>query len=296
MFKKFHFRRRGVLQYAPTSDMEAFLISASRVIGKPRGWERLVRALLPPVKFEGKEIYLKTMVEGYVFPVDPATMIGWNIHFFHTYEPEVREQIKSILKPGGVAFDVGANVGWHTLLMASRVGTLGRVYAFEPNPTSCERLLGAVSQNGFSQVGVDHGAVTDREGEFGFEAPPAGNLWDGTGHLLATSHGQSVVSCTTIDHVVQNQSIDRLDLIKIDVEGWELSVMRGARQTIEILRPKVIFEFDSAYVSRCGGTWMEIAEFFADLRYELFFLNPRHGMVKLDRLQSGCGNLLAVSC
>ena len=65
--------------------------------------------------------------DGYVFPVDRGTLLGWYVHFFGTYEPEVQEQIKEILYPGSISMDVGANVGWHTLLMAQLAGPGGKI-------------------------------------------------------------------------------------------------------------------------------------------------------------------------
>jgi FkbM family methyltransferase len=274
------------------------LESLGRVIGKPPGWERLVRALAPPSRFIGGALRQKPMPDGYVFPIDRGTLIGWNVNFFGSYEPEVRVQIKRWLAPGATAVDVGANVGWHALLMATIVGHGGRVYAFEPNDSTRARLLAAIEANHLSQITVDSRALSDRVGIAGFQAPQAGDVWDGTGRLTDAPSDSSrtgpSVECVTLDGFVAERGIGRLDLVKIDVEGWELSVLRGARRTLETLGPAIVFEYDPAYVARCGGSGADLTACLEAADYLLFRLAPRHAPRAVPRLESDGGNFLAV--
>lgn len=272
--------------------LEGALAGIGRVIGKPAGWERIVRTLAPPQRFTGSPLQPTQAPCGYTFPVDRGTLIGWSVHFFGSYEPEVQAQITRWLGPGEVAIDVGANVGWHTLLMAARVGPGGHVYAFEPNATTRERLGRAVEENRLPQVRIDSRAVTDRAGTMGFEAPDAGHVWDGTGHLQPSA-SPSVV-CTTIDAFVAEQGLRDVALMKIDVEGWELSVLRGAARTLETFAPAVLFEYDPAYLVRTGATEGELQGCFSRAGYQLFALAGRRGPTAVSRLGAQAGNFLAV--
>jgi len=241
-----------------------------------------------------------------VFPVDRGTLLGWSVHFFGTYEPEVQTEIRRYLTPGAIAIDVGANVGWHTLLMAARAGSTGRVYAFEPNDSTRRRLVSAVEANDLAQVTVDGRAVADLVGASGFQAPLAGHVWDGTGRLIAAQaqdgrdgrerqEGQTTrIECTTLDAFVAERHIERLALVKIDVEGWELSVLRGARHVLSALRPVVVFEYDPAYVSRSGGAAEDLTRCWSNADYELFALDPRHPPARVERLGDRGGNFLAL--
>jgi FkbM family methyltransferase len=280
------------------SSVDDALMRIGRVIGKPPGWERFVRALAPPSRFVGGALHPTPMAEGYVFPVDRGTLIGWNVHFFGSYEPEVRAQIKRWLAPGQTAVDVGANVGWHALLMASIVGPGGRVYAFEPNDSTRARLTAAIDANGSSQISVDPRALSDRIGTAGFQAPQAGEVWDGTGRLTSAPAGSSrpdaSVECVTLDAFVKERGIESLALVKIDVEGWELSVLRGARRTLETLCPAIVFEYDPAYVARCGGSGAALTACLADAGYVLFQLDPRRAPLAVPRLGEAGGNFLAL--
>jgi len=274
--------------------LESSLRIFSRIFGKPPGLERVIRYLSPPGQLQNCAYY-KEFPDGYSFEVDPATMIGWNIHFFLTYESEVREQIKAALQPGRICLDIGANVGWHTLLMASLVGPAGRVFAFEPNASTRERLTKVIANNGFSQVTIREEALSDQTGFGWFQAPCAGTLWDGTGRLAMKEEADCKhVSCATVDSVVRSSGLDRLDLIKIDVEGWELPVLRGSLHSIKRFRPRIIFEFDPHYITRCGGTSAEILELFQSLDYELFVLRLRHAPSKVTKSDPKAGNLLGL--
>jgi len=271
------------------------LVTIGRVIGKPPGWERVVRAVAPPRRFAHLGLRHQRTPEGYLFPLDRGTLLGWYIHFFGSYEPEVRDQFRRWLRPGDVAIDVGANVGWHTLLMANLVGTEGRVYAFEPNETTRARLLAAIDMNGLTQVVVDPRAASDGPGAVGFQAPVAGDVWDGTGRLVGDrTSGNARVDCVTLDTFAADRGLDRLALVKIDVEGWELSVLRGARLVLETLRPVLLFEYDPMYVSRCGGSGADLSACLADRGYVVFALNPRRRPKRVTGIDGAGGNFLAV--
>jgi FkbM family methyltransferase len=273
------------------------LVHIGRAIGKPPGWERVVRALAPPSRFVGGTLRQTPMPDGYLFPIDPGTLIGWHVRFFGSYEPEVRVQIKRWLSPGGFAVDVGANVGWHALLMATVVGPAGRVFAFEPNDSTRERLNGGIQVNDLHQVVVDSRALSDRIGMTGFAAPRAGEFWDGTGHMTSATgdgRGGGSVPCVTLDRFVAERSLDRLDFMKIDVEGWELSVLRGASHTLATLAPAIVFEYDPAYVARCGGSATDLNACLDAANYRLFMLDARRPPVPIARLEDVGGNILAV--
>jgi FkbM family methyltransferase len=291
--------------------LDLTLVRIGQLIGKPLGWERVVRALAPPTRFANSGVRAARQPDGYVFPVDRGTLIGWSVHFFGAYEPEVRTEIRRHLKAGAIAIDVGANVGWHTLLMAARAGSTGRVYAFEPNDSTRRRLVSAVEANNFMQVTVDRRAVADRLGASGFQAPLAGHVWDGTGRLTAgpaqdslegrereegqeRRERQTTTECITLDAFVTERHIDRVAFVKIDVEGWELSVLRGARHVLTALRPVVVFEYDPAYVSRSGGSADDVTRCWSDADYELFALDPRRPPAPVTHLGDRGGNFLAL--
>jgi FkbM family methyltransferase len=274
--------------------LESSLRIVSWVFGKPPGLEWAIRYLSPPGRLHNCAYY-EEFPDGYSIHVDPATLIGWNIHFFLTYEPEVREQIKAALRPGRIFLDVGANVGWHTSLMASLVGPADRVFVFEPYASTRDRLTTVVASNGFSQVVIREEALSDQVGFGWFQAPRAGTLWDGAGRPTMTEEADcGHAPYATVDSVVRASGLDRLDLTKIEVEGWELHVLGGSVHSIKRFRPRIIFKVDPHYITRCGATSAKILELFQSLDYELFVLCRRHAPSKVTKLDPKTGNFLGL--
>ena len=171
------------------------------------------------------------------------------------------------------------------------------MYAFEPNDSTRVRLNAAIDGNHLTQMTVDARALSDRIGSTGFEAPQAGEVWDGTGRMTGgtvDAPGAMSVPCVTLDAFVAERGIDRLAFMKIDVEGWELSVLAGAARTLAALGPVIVFEYDPAYIARSGGTAADLNACFDAARYTLFRLEPRGAPSAIPRLGSAGGNMLAV--
>jgi FkbM family methyltransferase len=265
-------------------------------IGKPPGWERLVRMLLPPDQY-ARLPESCVVRDGIVFIVQPSVQLGWHVALFGSYEPELREIFRAVLPPGGVGLDIGANVGWHTLLMASLVGDQGRVLAAEPNPSIRTRLLDHLDINRLRQVDVIPFVIADCEGVVEFFAPGADDAASASGHVLrpeASIRGTMQLETRRLDTIASESQIKRLDLIKIDVEGFEWPVLQGGEQTIAKFRPHIVFEYDAAYTSRGGGDPNSITDFFRSHRYRLFAIGRVFAeAVELENWPN-CANIWAV--
>ena len=149
-----------------------------------------------------------------------------------TYEPKTRELFTQLLGPGKTLVDVGANVGYFTVLGALLVGSGGRVIAFEPEPTNHGLLADNIRRNDLGQVLVRNQAVAAEPGELFLDVNPAESGW----HRLATdnspaSHRKVPVTVTTVDLVLSELG-GAVDVVKIDVEGFEPAVVAGMTQTV----------------------------------------------------------------
>jgi len=267
------------------------------MVGKPRGWERVMRRLVPlaecprlPQKWIRRE--------GVSFLATPSVPIGYNVTFFGTYEPELRALMRRYLQPGSVAVDVGANVGWHTLLMARLVGPSSRVLAVEANPSVRERLAEHLKANHFTNVTIVPAALGSEPGKLRFLAPPVDSIGAGDGHVAGESDKDEChiveTEVTTLDALTEREGLPRLDFVKIDVEGFEWPVLQGGVQTLAKFRPVVCFEFNAIYAGRGEGDPEALREYFGKLNYELAVIT-RDGPKPLPNdAWPDCANLLAV--
>ncbi|MFC0514561.1 FkbM family methyltransferase [Mucilaginibacter angelicae] len=169
------------------------------------------------------------------------------------YETEIRTLINLSLKPGFTALDIGANIGIQSIRMANRVGTGGKVYAFEPLGYLQEKFKKNLALNHCTNVSLFPIALSDKEETRSIRINEH-NWNQGTFSLNDTGTGQTQQELTVRigDQVAEIAGLERLDLIKVDVEGFEYHVLRGLKNTIMRHRPRIIFEYDAAYWTRTG--------------------------------------------
>jgi FkbM family methyltransferase len=160
-----------------------------------------------------------------------------------SYEPEQTALFRKWLRPGDTLLDVGAHVGYYTLLSARLVGEKGEVWSFEPNPGNCAWLRRHVSLNGLRNVHVEEVAVSDAGGTARF----AFGSGSGTGRLAAD--GTVEVRAVTLDEFCAEHGI-RPNALKIDVEGGELRVLAGAHRILTTDRPVIFLSTHGAEIHR----------------------------------------------
>ena len=162
--------------------------------------------------------------------------VGADIERNRRYEPYVEQEMRPHLNEGCVLLDIGANIGYFTLLGASLVGTTGKVIAFEPVPDNCELIRLSYAVNGFENVVLYPHAVLDREQECAF-------LMDGSDASLIeqAAPANSLATSVVLDQVLSRE--ERIDVVKMDIEGSEARAWLGMRNIIARHRPIVFTEF-----------------------------------------------------
>jgi FkbM family methyltransferase len=158
--------------------------------------------------------------------------------YFNMIEPEQTAAFAATLKKGQVLFDIGANVGYYTVLGARQVGAEGKVLAFEPVARNLSYLYRHVVKNNLLNVTIVPAACSDAVSLTTFSSGI--NYASGSiGETDTAREGQRPVPTVSVDAVVEKTGISP-DVIKIDVEGAELAVLKGARLTLQDKKP-VIF-------------------------------------------------------
>jgi FkbM family methyltransferase len=192
------------------------------------------------------------------------------------YEPAESVIFKQLVQSGDVVIDVGANIGWYSLLGSTLVGPGGRLLAFEPNPPVNERLAMSVQANAFaSNIEIFDVALSDRRGTATLAVGSSRNL--GAAFLSNDDAGGEVaytVRLMTLDGLIADGvvELDRLNFIKIDVEGHEGFALEGSKDTISRCRPIILSEFSEMLLARSGFAPERLFSFLEANSYEIFRL------------------------
>lgn len=193
--------------------------------------------------------------------------------FREHYEPLLQHGAH-LVHPGDVVFDLGANQGVYTCAFASAVGGRGRVVALEPIPHQAARVRANVALNGFENCTVVEKAISDRAG--------AASLHMGFGDTAASliDDGQSSieVKTTTVDLLVDELGLQRVDFIKLDVEGAEMMALRGAERTLRRFGPGLAVEAADPVL------FQEIRAFLTGLGYEFCVFDGQGGLKSIAAL------------
>jgi FkbM family methyltransferase len=165
------------------------------------------------------------------------------LYFTGTYEPGLLGLLEHELQPGDFVLDVGAHVGVHALTAARRLrelGGRGRVIAFEPTPDSSAAIRAAAARNGLA-VEVVQSALGEADGGIELRGDPRYDTRD-AGVRSQFGEGEVVARApvTTFDAWADDAGLERLDVVKLDIEGAEILALRGMRGSLRRLKPRVL--------------------------------------------------------
>ncbi len=213
-------------------------------------------------------------VRNFQIYLDPKDTYGVSpaIGITGLYEPEVTELFRKLLHKGMTVVDVGANIGWFTLLSASIIGTSGTVIAYEPEPDAFSLLSKSVKLNEFANVKAIQKCVADstRSMELYLATQNLG------GHSIVSQVGNSsiTVNSVTLDETLSGMGINRIDIMKIDAEGAEPQVIKGCVSHLSDVR-NIIMEWNGSY-------WATHADLLDDLlgQFELYEIVKSPFLVK----------------
>ncbi len=264
-----------------------FAASATRwtINNGPRGSGRLlsplVRSIHSPRSSATSVSATVEVAPGLRVNVDTANTYERDLYFLgpRYFDPEVRSLLPRLIRRGHSALDVGANIGIHAIVMAN-ASISGQVLAIEPVPANVERLRANIRLNGLNNIIVIEAAASERSGSIEIHVPASGSSIQPYASVLPNSEFLSSsrpieVRTASVDELVAEYRIRSLDLIKIDVEGFEGAVLRGAWSTLRDQHPVLIVEYREAWWSHAGFDGMELQRDLYSVGYEDVFLTHR---------------------
>ena len=206
--------------------------------------------------------------------------IGAPIARDRMYESHISDQLRTLLKPGDVFVDIGANIGYFTLLGASLVGSQGRIYAFEPLTDNCALIERSVAENSFENVNINPVAIAESRQSFQLDVSGFSSnarVIDFTSEAVPGSGPERPVEAFTLDEMMTET--ERIDVIKMDIEGAEPRAWQGMEQSVNRHRPVLIFEFSPNLIKVTSH--IDHAEFLETVikkDYDLFIIKAEGGL------------------
>jgi FkbM family methyltransferase len=225
-----------------------------------------------PLRQAGFSVYTRLVrnrvvredIDGAQYELHLSEMIDLAL-YLQQFEPDVRAAIRRVTRPGMTILDIGANIGAHTLLFSSLAGPAGRVVAFEPTDFAFAKLQKNISLNPHLHVDLVRLALSDRaaaDEQVDFRAS-----WQTNGSRV---NGISTVNVVRLDDWAEANRLSAIDVIKLDVDGYEYRVISGGERTIARTRPVFIIEASGLHFAEPSRNPFEVLR---RLGYELWDLS-----------------------
>jgi len=222
-------------------------------------------------------------IDGQKFHLDVSGGLRttWNLYYKRIHEPHVTSIFCSLITPGATVVDVGASLGYYTLLAAKRVGNDGSVYAFEPHPPSFERLIENVKLNNWKNVQAFNFAISDKKGEKKLYVFKSG-MASGSSFALKRDSVPITVKTMRLEDAVKTD----IDLVKMDIEGAEVEVLKGMERILAKGKVKIICEVHPKDISLLGHDVAEITELLKKHNYRIYLIDEEGsgGLVSMSRV------------
>ncbi len=266
---------------SPAYDKLLPIIGWNRYSGDTAGtieeWRRWWKYLLLE-KSNGTKTVIMNWMNGLRLRIYPGNEVFRSIFVRGIYDPNLVVVINALLPTDGVFVDIGANMGYCSLLMSEKVGEDGKVFAIEPSERDFLRLVDNVSLNELSNVSVYRLAISDKSGNVKISIAPEERSSLNTLGTAFSNKGieelrtEDVIS-TTLDKFVKQEEINKIDVIKMDIEGSEFKALKGARESIEKYRPALIVGVNKNSLNASGSSVEDIMSMLKALRYKVYYLN-----------------------
>jgi FkbM family methyltransferase len=255
-----------------------------------KGWlvERLLRLFRIQVNDE-----FDVERAGLRWRLNPADFVQADVFWLGRKDYYDIYNLQKLFHPDNVFLDVGANFGYYSLVMASRFDRQCVVHAFEPNPPTLARLRHHVAINSLGGVVQVHDVALSDQAGTACLATKEGN--SGGAHIVDCDRRTIEVKLTTLDDFCDQQHLTRLDAIKIDVEGFEERVLRGAERSLRRWRPVLLMELEPARLRDKQTSVTRVIHFLQKVGYELF-VSRRQTLVSLHYWPEGDDAQMNVFC
>jgi FkbM family methyltransferase len=255
------------------------MLSTHSKVRIARALSRTARAARSLAGLDSRNV--EVVREGLKWRLDLEQGIDLAIYLFGAFERPTLNAYRKLVTHGDTVLDIGANVGAHTLHLARLVGDKGKVIAYEPTAYAVHKLRQNLALNPDldAQVTVAQMMLTDSDDQI--PEPEIYSSWplDGEKDLHARHRGQfkstEGSSASKLDSHLQSLNVNRIDFIKMDVDGFECHVLGGAMATLKNCQPAILMELAPSLYSEHGRSLEELLSLLTHAGYSMFRLNGK---------------------
>ena len=227
---------------------------------------RLAKLMAIVVAFTRNPTRTKT-INGITYELDLREVIDSSLYFTNTYEVKIDRLFDKYVKPGSTVVDIGANIGLHTLRSALLTGEKGKVIAIEPSTWAINKLRRNLELNPELNriIEIRHHALGEKVEQsitLGFQSSYRLN---GKNEIYSEA-----VDVLTLDSIADQNSLKHVDFMKIDVDGHELHILRGAKHLLSISKPVLVVEFTPSYSVDYMAELFEIEQDLCSIGYSAY--------------------------
>ena len=236
-------------------------------------WRPVLERIHPFIQYDKNDQIIRIANPQRAFLIrDEQEYIQRNVYFLNYYEIRETNYVRKILREGDVFVDIGANIGWFTVLASAGVGASGQVFAFEPSRRIHQHLADNVGINNCGNVVLERLALSDASGSAILANANPRN--DGMGSIVHGGRTGEEVRTQTLDAYFEGRDAGTIDLVKLDVEGAEMFVLRGMRGLLAAGRVRrILFEYHRGQQAAAGEPPQIIFEFLREFGFEFHALN-----------------------
>ena len=222
--------------------------------------------------------------------VNPTEHIQQQLFWYGYYEKELGDLVKKILKPGDVFLDIGANIGYFSLLAAKHEPT-AKIISFEPVSSVFKILEENISRNAAKNVKAVNAGVGETNGEREIYLSGEDNIGMSSFQKPENYSGKTEkVKVFTIDEWFRSPGLPKVDLIKLDVEGSELAAVKGMHETLQNFKPAIIVEINPETLLQFGLKPAAIFSYFDQLNFSAFLILKTAELKKMGNYQTSDTN------
>lgn len=216
-------------------------------------------------------------INGQIMYIDEKDSLGLSFNGF--FEPKETEVVKKEIKKNDVVIDIGANIGYYTLIFAQLVGPKGKVVAFEPDPANFELLKKNVLVNKYENVILENKAVSNKNGNLKLFLSTKNNGMHRT-YPSKWCNESIEINSIRLENYFSNE--EKIDFVKLDIEGAEYDALMGMKSIIKNNKELVVFtEFVPSSLEEHGTNPEDVLDFFLNEEFKIFRINDDTGIKEI---------------